>query len=81
MMSVNIYSHESKKPVFNISCLELAARCPIIKKLLLNIRICDGCSGQYSIIFADEDKDTLRAVFSTLSHFKKSGLTIIQGNV
>ena len=79
-LDVNIFSGQSKEPVFTISSLELAAKSPVIRNLLKTINICDGCHGLMSIIFADEDKHTLETALSQMTHFKKSGsLSIIQG--
>ena len=77
---VNIYcGQDTKVPVFTISCLELAAKCPMIKKLLLSLNMCDGCQSPVSIIFAEEDRDTVVAVMSQMTHFKKTSLSIIHG--
>ena len=76
---VNIYSKETKVPVFTISCLELSAKSPALRELLLNLNMCDECQSPVSIIFADEDQQTVVAAMSQMTHFKKSGLSIIQG--
>ena len=77
---VNIYCDlQTMEPVFTISCLELAANSPMLRKLLMEQNHCDGCQSPVSIIFAEEDRSTLVAAMSQMTHFKKSGLSIIQG--
>ena len=78
-IDVNIYCGQTKNPVFNISCLELTAKSPVIRKLLNSLNICDGCRDPVSIIFPDEDCATVVAVMSQMTHFKKGGLLIIEG--
>ena len=81
-LDVNIYSsQQSKEPVFTISCLELAAKSPVIRNLLLGLNICDvSMCPAVSIIFADEDKHTVESAMSQMTHFRKSNsLSIIQG--
>ena len=82
-LDVNIYcSHQSKEPVFTISCLEFAAKSPAIRSILHTINVCDGCQTPVSIIFAEEDRHTVVAAMSQMTHFKKSSsLSIIQGNL
>ena len=81
-LDVNIFSGQSKEPVFTISSLELAAKSPIFRNLLKTINICDGCQSPVSIIFADEDKHTVVTAMSQMTHFKKnSSLLFIQGTV
>ena len=81
-LDVNIFSGQSKEPVFTISSLELAAKSPVIRNLLKTISICDGCQSPVSIIFAEEDKHTVVTAMSQMTHLKKNGSpSIIQGTV
>ena len=84
MYSDDIAIYCGQDPVFTISCLEVSAKSPLIRQLLRTLNLCDGCDGcnsQLSIIFAEEDRDTVVAAMSQMTHFKKNGLTIIRGKL
>ena len=59
------------------SRLELAAKNTFLREIFSELNYCEGCREPVVVIFPDEDVNTLREAFDTLSHFK-SGLSIIQ---
>merc|ERR1712098_979870 len=75
---VNIFAGTAKEPVVTISRIELAAKSAFMYQLINSLNICDGCGETISIIFAEEKKETLMALMAEVTHFRKSGLSIIK---
>ena len=63
---VNIYVEGSGDPVLELSKIELA-KSDLLRKLLLSLNICDGCSQPLSIIIAGEEKQTVVSTFAQMS--------------
>ena len=76
---INVYSGLTKEPVFSISIIEVAAKSPVIRNILNTLTFCDGCRDPISIIFPDDDSETVIQGMGQFAHFKKRGLSIIQG--
>ena len=64
---VTIFS--GAKPVTTASRLEIAAKVPFLRDVLSTQNLCDGCRENITLVFAEEDEDTLRGTFADLSLF------------
>ena len=81
MGMVNIYCGSQSDIVFSISMLELSAKSKVMRNILGSMSVCDGCREPVSIIFAEEDRETVQCVMNQIAHFNKTGVSIIQGVV
>ena len=59
------------------SRLELGANNEMLRGIMSQVTLCDGCRQPLVIILAEEDETTVRDTFDRLSHFK-SELSIFQ---
>ena len=59
------------------SRLELGANNEMLRGIMSQVTLCDGCREPLVIILAEEDETTVRDTFDRLSHFK-SELSIFQ---
>ena len=64
---VRIFS--GTKPVTTASRLGIAANIPFLRDVLSSQNLCDGCQENTSLVFAEEDEETLRETFDHLSDF------------
>ena len=66
---VTIFS--GTQPVTTASRLEIAANIPFLRDVLSSQNLCDGCKENTSLVFAEEDEETLKGTFDhlPLSHF------------
>ena len=60
------------------SRLELGAKNQFLRDIFCSLSDCSGCKEPLALIFPDEEENTLRAAFDSLSHFSTAGFSIIE---
>ena len=60
------------------SRLELGAKNQFLRDIFSSLSDCSSCREPWALIFPEEEENTLRAAFNSLSHFSRPGYSIIE---